>query len=58
MAKKEVKTEQDVQVEQKDYEQIVEDWFRELLHNSRLSQDTNMYNDVRIAVDVLKARVK
>jgi hypothetical protein len=37
---------------------IIESWFRELLHNSRVSQNTDIYNEVRNAVNILKNRVK
>ena len=41
-----------------DFEAVVEQWFREFVHNSRVSQHTDVYNELRASVDVLKSRVK
>jgi len=57
---KEKKVELKVQAEPIETENqlIIESWFRELLHNSRVSQNTDIYNEVRNAVNILKNRVK
>lgn len=40
-----------------DREQKIEDWFREQMTNSIVSQNTPVYNHVRKAVDDLKDRL-
>jgi hypothetical protein len=36
---------------------LVEAWFVEQVHNSPVSRDTVIFNHLRVAVDILKARI-
>lgn len=39
------------------FEAIIESWFVEAMHHSPVSRATDIFNHVRVAVDVLKQRL-